>query len=89
MLADKDFEEMCEPLLKKMECIYTVTPGNVRALPAEDFSEYFRGQGIESIPCASVREAVELAMSRAGRDGHICAFGSFYYMGELRREFGF
>ena len=66
---------------------YTVTPPSPRALPAEDLSLWLKEQGCEAVPCASVKEAVDRAMDHAGKDGVVCAFGSLYYIGQIRGLF--
>ena len=85
VLADKDFEKMCEPLLHRMKCVFTVAPDNPRALPAKDLAELFKNCGVDSSECGDVFEAVDRALETAKEGDVICAFGSLYYMGTLRK----
>ena len=50
-------------------------------------SLWLKEQGCEAVPCASVKEAVDRAMDHAGKDGVVCAFGSLYYIGQIRGLF--
>ncbi len=85
VLADKDFGKMCQPLIHRMKCVYTVTPDNPRALPAPELAKIFSIYGVESHACESVSEAVDKALENAEKNDVICAFGSLYYMGIFRK----
>lgn len=88
VMADKDFSTMFAPVLGLAEAVFTVTPDNPRALPATELAEFFKQQGIaEVVACESVEAGVAAARARAGKDGIVCAFGSFYMAGQIRACF--
>jgi len=51
-------------------------------------AEHLRRYGKEVTEAASVSAAIDTALSITGKDGVICAFGSLYYVGEVREYFG-
>lgn len=88
VMADKPYREMLKSLLPLFEKIYTVTPENKRALPAELLAEEIRMQGGSFVIADTVSEAVRSASKEAerlGEDGMVMAFGSLYYLGEVER----
>ncbi|MCQ2513399.1 MAG: bifunctional folylpolyglutamate synthase/dihydrofolate synthase [Lachnospiraceae bacterium] len=85
VMADKDYMDMVNqvaPLAKEVLC---VTPDNPRALEAAELAKIYEGMGIPAIPCASIGEAVDMAFEKAGKDGIICALGSLYQIGDIKR----
>lgn len=87
VMADKPYREMLQVLHSVFEEIYTVTPDNKRALPAEKLAEECRRQNIAAMEKESVRDAVKDACERAGAGGEgavVTAFGSLYYLKEVR-----
>ncbi len=89
VMADKDFEAMFAPVLPLAEAVVCVAPDNPRALPADDLAALFRAQGVADVTaCHSVQVGIETALQRAGVDGAVCAFGSFYMAGTIRARFG-
>ena len=89
VLRDKDYEEMLEPVLGLGKVFFTVTPHSPRGLPADKLAYYLANRGVEACSCDSVNEAVDKALDAAGEDDVIVAFGSLYYMGELRNNNNF
>lgn len=87
VLADKDYGAMLSEVLPLADRFYTVAPPSPRALSARDLASWLRERGAEAEPCGSVAEAVRLAEERAGQDGVVCAFGSLYYIGQVRALF--
>ncbi len=87
VLADKDYAAMLSEVLPIASRFYTVAPPTSRALSAPDLAAWLRTKGAEALPCASVEEAVRLAADSAGREGVVCAFGSLYYIGQVRALF--
>lgn len=86
VMADKPYKEMLRILLPLFEKIYTVTPDNKRALPAEILAKEIERQGktayaISSAPSA-VRRAYEAAKKEEGAT--VVAFGSLYYLREVK-----
>ena len=87
VLRDKDYGGMFDAVLPLADRFYTIAPPTPRALSAQALADYLQGRGAEAVPCASVKEAVEQAMDHAGKDGVVCAFGSLYYIGQVRALF--
>lgn len=84
VMADKDYEQMVEPLLSCALDFVTVTPEGSRALQAETLAAYIRRQKItaESIALAGVKR---LLAERADKNEKTVAFGSLYFIGELKK----
>ncbi len=87
VLADKEYPAMLECILEKGERFYTVTPDSPRALAAGELKEVLLKKGCQAEACDSMEEAVECARKAAGDDGVIVAFGSLYYIGQIRSRF--
>lgn len=91
ILADKDYRRIAEITAPLAERIYTVTPENPRALSGKVLADCICGQAgaigfTGSVQAKeNVREAVRDALSQAGEDGVIVAFGSLSYLGELSK----
>lgn len=85
VMADKDYEQMAEPLLSCALDFVTVTPESSRALQAETLAECIRAHKIpaESIP--SVYEVRRLLEERMDKNEKTVAFGSLYFIGELKK----
>ncbi len=60
---------------------------NQRALHGEDLRRIIVNEGTEAIYCESVEEAVKEALDAAEDTDVICAFGSLYYINEVREYF--
>lgn len=93
VLKDKDYPamfRMTDPLALRY---FTVTPDSPRALPAEELREFLRGRGMEAESFDSVEEAARAAWNLAPEASEsgiseppkVIAFGSLYYIGELRK----
>ncbi|SER98359.1 dihydrofolate synthase / folylpolyglutamate synthase [Butyrivibrio fibrisolvens] len=85
VLADKDYKSMMEMVAPLGKVFHTITPPNNRALPAEDLADTFRFFGSEAVSHGSVEEALDSALKEAAEDDVICAFGSLYYIGQIRK----
>ena len=86
VLADKDYEEEAKMIAGFGKVIYTVTPDNKRALPAERLAETLRKyQG-----AVQAKESVAVALEQAildveeGKVDMILAFGSLSYLKEVK-----
>ena len=88
VLADKEVEAMLSPILPLAERVYTVTPQNDRAMPAEELATLVEAQGIPAIAMPYVAAALETAKQCATSDGVVCYFGSLYSVGEVRVVLG-
>ena len=89
VMAEKDYNAMFDIALPFARMIITVTPNSPRALPASDLARHLHEKGFaDAAPCNSIIEGVKLALSAAGGEDVICAFGSLYIVGEIRAFFG-
>ncbi len=84
VLADKEHKKMLRLMLPYAECVYTVTPENPRALPAEKLAEEARLFHSNVTACSSIGEAAALARERGNT---ILAFGSLSYLGALKEAY--
>lgn len=78
VMADKDYMEMIRILLPLALDFKTVTVAGGRALPGEELAGKIRACGAPATACGSVREAL------AKLDGKTVAFGSLYFIGEIK-----
>ncbi len=83
VLADKEYEEMLALLLPRASHVYTVTPDNARALPAEDLTKTIEKLSYTAVSCSGLEDALHQAR-RAG-DDMILAFGSLSYLGDFKK----
>lgn len=79
VLADKDYEKMAEQMLPFALDVVTVTPESSRALLGESLAEYIKSRGVP----ARVEKDLEKALRE--RSGKTVAFGSLYFIGEIKR----
>ncbi|MBQ9806925.1 MAG: bifunctional folylpolyglutamate synthase/dihydrofolate synthase [Clostridia bacterium] len=84
VMADKGYDEMIEKLKSVTNHVYTVCPGNNRALSAEDYAKDFTAHGISAQAYADIREAVRTAVqdSREQNRPLIC-LGSLYMYNDV------
>lgn len=85
VLADKDWRAMMAELLPLAKEFYTITPDSPRAMPAQALAEYLSGQGVKAVPCETVWDGLDQALAAAGPQDVVCACGSLYMIGEVRR----
>ena len=90
VLADKDFEGICDALLPLARQICAVTPDSPRALAADKLCERLENEYhfTAAKPYGSVADALKAVLAAAGEDDVICVCGSLYMIGEARRELG-
>lgn len=87
VLADKEYGKMLKQMLPFACSVYTVTPGNQRALDADRLAEEAAKYHPAVVSCGTVGQAVDLALEGCGRDGVVLAFGSLSYLGEVKHYF--
>ena len=92
VMRDKDFRDIMTKILPFALALYTVTPDNRRAMPADELagiaSKLYPGLPVRA--CDSVAQGVRLAMEQARSQpctGVLC-FGSLYYLGEAKKAVG-
>ena len=82
IMADKDYHTVAARMASVAQAVYTVTPPNARALPAEEYAEVFRTLGIPATPCATVAEGIAKALSA---NSPVICLGSLYMYDEIRQ----
>ena len=88
VLADKDYTDMIGSILPMSREILTVTPDSPRALPAERTAEVIKklsGDTMKVTAYGSIGEAIEAAFVKAGTTIPICAVGSLYMVGDIKK----
>ena len=85
VLADKDVEQMLDLLSPLAKQVFVVQPDSSRALETTALHRMLLARGIPSQPCESVESGVAAAVDSAGEDGVVCALGSLYFSGDVRR----
>lgn len=86
VLRDKDYTDMYRLVAPYAARFVTVTPPNPRALTAQELTEELKifSKPIETAD--AVRTGVRRAISLAGKNGVVLAFGSLYMVGDIRDE---
>jgi len=87
-MADKDIDTMMRHIAPLAEAFIAVRPDYPRALDARSLAKKILRYGAPVTSRDSIFEAVEDAISRAGKDGIVCALGSLYFSGEVRMAHG-
>jgi dihydrofolate synthase/folylpolyglutamate synthase len=87
VLKDKDFNSMIEAVIPLAHCFITVTPNNDRALSAEELSQILVSYCKSVYVSDTIELAIRTSLELASQDDIICAFGSLYYVGEVRKHF--
>ncbi len=90
VLSDKDYSRMISTILPSAGIIFTVTVPNPRSLTASDLADAIRkqaGSELKVIPCSDIPAAINAAFDISSKEDVICAFGSLYYIGHVRKYF--
>lgn len=83
VMADKDVGQMVDLLLPLAADFIAITPDNPRALEGEKLSALIQRKGGKADAAVSVRNAIDTAIAKAGKDGVVCAIGSLYSYKEV------
>ena len=84
VMADKDYRGMVEVLSPLAEEVFTLTPNNLRALPAADFAAVWQAYGVPAKSFDSVDAAVGAAVAAASVSGKpLFSLGSLYMYAEV------
>ena len=86
MFKDKDYRQVLKLTCPYAKKIFTIqTPGNPRALPAEDLAREAKRWHPDTEAAASIEEAVDKALKAAKKQDVILAFGSLSFLGEITK----
>lgn len=83
VMADKDYKAMVEELLPYAEDFVAVNMDNSRALQAKDLAEFINSRGVR----ADCVDSVEEALKTLRADTKNLAFGSLYFIGEIKERY--
>ncbi|MCL2617953.1 MAG: bifunctional folylpolyglutamate synthase/dihydrofolate synthase [Defluviitaleaceae bacterium] len=86
VMRDKEYDQMLGAVAHLANRFLTITPDNERAMPAAELAR-FTQQFAPSTPFESVAEAIRFALDTTPEGEVICAFGSLYYIGQVREFF--
>ena len=84
VLADKDFDQMLETVLRLGRRFICLTPDNPRALCAEALCAAIREKGGEAEAAKDIPDGIRLALQSGAP---VVAFGSLYLAGAIRTAF--
>lgn len=84
ILADKQYDDMVQELVKITKEFITVTPSNPRGLQAEELKKAIESHGGHAQAVESISKGAELALSMAKEYDAILFCGSLYMIGEAR-----
>lgn len=85
VMADKDIGNMLGEIFPLASEFVTVAPDNSRAMPSEELANLIREKGIKATACSSIQDGVNEAIKLSGKDGIVCAIGSLYMVGDVRK----
>ena len=90
VLKDKKYDEMLRDFYPFVDTFITVTPEQAgRALPATELATFIEAKGYAVQAATSVADAIDQAKAIASsKNLPICAFGSLYYIGQVRDYYG-
>lgn len=87
VLADKNYPRMMELMMPCAQEFVCLTPVSDRALPAQALADYLKEHGAKARACADIPDGIRAALTAAGEDGVVIAFGSLYLAGAVRTAF--
>ncbi|MDP4180625.1 MAG: folylpolyglutamate synthase/dihydrofolate synthase family protein [Bacillota bacterium] len=87
VLKDKDYKAIIEPVLPIADEFFAVTPKSDRGMKAQDLAIILRGYCKDVTINDRIEDAVINSLKKASGNSIICAFGSLYYIGEIRSLF--
>lgn len=85
VMADKDIDNMLSEIIPLASEFIAVAPDNQRAMSSNALASLIREKGVKVTPCSSIEEGVKEAINRAGSEGIVCAVGSLYMIGDIRK----
>ena len=86
IMAAKDVDEMLHLLAPLAEQFVTVAAHTPRAMPAETLAEHIRAYGCKAEAAPTIEAGVARAVELGG-DGPVCALGTLYFSGDVRKAF--
>ncbi len=88
VMADKDVKGIFSLIAPIAKCFVTLRPNNPRAMSAQELATVLENSfGTKAFACDDTAEGIRRAKELAGEDGIVCALGSLYFSGDVRREY--
>ena len=84
VLADKNYNDILNTVIKYADNFIAVTPNNPRALKAETLCQIAKSICENSYSCDDLNNALEFAISKTGDEGALVVCGSLYLASEIR-----
>jgi len=88
VLSGKDYMSMIKTVLPGCKRLFAVTPDTPKALPATSLADAAASYCNDIQISDTIEEAVRTCIQTAEPGEIICAFGSLYYIGAVRNQFG-
>lgn len=86
VFRDKEYEEIVKKTVPLASHIITIqTPGNDRALPAEELTRVVKKYNRSVETAENIEDAVQKSLRKANKEDVIIAFGSLSFLGEITR----
>ena len=86
IMADKDVDKMLELLAPLAVRFVTVAAHTPRAMPAQTLAEHIRRYGCTAEAAPTIEAVVKRAVELGG-EGPVCALGTLYFSGDVRKAF--
>lgn len=84
VMADKDYKFIAKTISEVANQVYCVTPNNLRALKAEDYSCVFQSLNVDSYAFSNISNAVQKAVSVSKESGTpLICLGSLYMYADI------
>lgn len=87
VMKDKDYKSMIQAVASIASCFITVTPKGERSLPAKELEIFVSPYCNYVYTSDTIEDAIRHALEITPKNDLICAFGSFVYIGEVRKYF--
>ncbi|KNY28246.1 bifunctional folylpolyglutamate synthase/dihydrofolate synthase [Pseudobacteroides cellulosolvens] len=87
VLKDKDYKAIIEPLVPIASEFIAVKPQSNRGMEAQELAIILRSYCNEVSVSDRIEDAIRYSMKKVSKSGIICAYGSLYYIGEVRKFF--
>jgi len=88
VLKDKDYKSIIEPLIPIASEFIAVKPQNDRGMESQDLAIILRDYCNNVSVSDTIEEAISNSIKIVTKDSIICAYGSLYYIGQIRKYFG-
>ena len=85
VMADKDAGSMISHVAPLAAAFCAVRPDYPRAMDVNTLAAMLKRSGVPVSAHDTVEKGVAEALGRAGKDGIVCAIGSLYFSGDIRR----